>query len=101
MTVFSLWIRLKQEFAYRLAASWHHPRFGIRFSDGKVLRVYGKVNPRFLRALKDFKDLESLSEGWIMGIPTRRDARSLKVIGSPQLSEALLQRLRNLLQSSI
>jgi hypothetical protein len=101
MTVFSLWIRLKQELAYRLAASWHHPRFGIRFSEGKVVRVYGKVNPRFLRALHDFKDLERLSEGWMMAVPSQRDGQSLKIIGSPQLSDILLQRLRNLLQSSV
>ena len=101
MTLFSLWIHLKQELGYRWAASWHQPRFGIRFANGKIQRVYGKVNPRFLRALKDFRDLEGLSEGWMMAIPTQRNPRSLKIIGSPQLSEATLQRLRNLLQSSV
>lgn len=101
MTLFSLWTRLKQELSYRWAASWHHPRFGIRFADGKVQRVYGKVNPRFLRALKDFRDLEELSEGWMMAVPSRQDARSLKIIGSPHFSEVTLQRLRNLLQSSV
>lgn len=101
MSIFVLLTHYQQDLAYRLAASWHHPRFGIRFYEGRVVQVYGQVNPRFLRELKDFKAIESVTQGWIMGIPAQRDARSLKLMGSTQFSEALLQRLRNLLQSSV
>lgn len=101
MSLFTLLTRYQQDLTYRLAASWHHPRFGIRFYKGRIVQVYGQVNPRFLRALKDFKGLEDISQGWIMGIPTQRDTRSLKLLGSALFSEGLLQRLRNLLQSSV
>lgn len=100
MPISSFFSQLYPRLCYRLAASWHHPRFGIRWHQGEIAQVYGKVNPRLIRALKEFKDLESVAQGWVMAVPTGQGS-GLRWITSAHFDDTLTQRLRNLLQCSV